>query len=244
MATQYIRYPNPTANITPGSIPLTSAQILVGNGSNVAAAVAMTGDIGITNAGVTAIQGGVIVNADVNGSAAIAGSKIAPDFGAQNIVSTGTLSVNGRIAGSFASAGQIGEVIQSQVLVGSAISLTTATSANITSIILTAGNWLVSSQVSFNPGATTSIADLNWSHSNTTATLPAISRAVPSPTTGQILMTKASTAGVVPGGAVCEQVGLYPVGVSGNTTLFLVVNSTFSLSTLSAHGSIQAIRMA
>lgn len=56
---------------------LTSANILVGNGSNVAAAVAVTGDISIDNAGLTAIASGVIVNADVNASAAIDGSKLA-----------------------------------------------------------------------------------------------------------------------------------------------------------------------
>ena len=55
---------------------LTSAQILVGNGSNVPTAVAVTGDIGIDNAGLTSITAGAIVNADVSGSAAIAGSKI------------------------------------------------------------------------------------------------------------------------------------------------------------------------
>lgn len=38
------------------------------------------------------IKDGEIVNADVNASAAIAGTKISPDFGSQNIVTTGTLS--------------------------------------------------------------------------------------------------------------------------------------------------------
>jgi len=56
---------------------LTSAQILVGNGSNVPTAVAVTGDISINNAGLTSIAAGVIVDADISGSAAITGSKIA-----------------------------------------------------------------------------------------------------------------------------------------------------------------------
>ena len=56
---------------------LTSAQILVGNGSNVATSVAVTGDIAISNAGVTSIAAGAIVDADISGSAAITGSKIA-----------------------------------------------------------------------------------------------------------------------------------------------------------------------
>ncbi len=38
------------------------------------------------------IVDGAIVNADINASAAIAGSKIAPDFGSQNIVTTGSIS--------------------------------------------------------------------------------------------------------------------------------------------------------
>ena len=36
------------------------------------------------------IKDGEIINADINASAAIAGSKISPDFGSQNIVTTGT----------------------------------------------------------------------------------------------------------------------------------------------------------
>lgn len=58
-------------------VVLTSAHILVGNSSNIATDVAMTGDIAITNAGVTSIAAGVIVNADINASAAIAFSKLA-----------------------------------------------------------------------------------------------------------------------------------------------------------------------
>lgn len=59
------------------STSLTSAYVFVGNGSNVATGVAITGDISISNAGVVAIATGVIVNADINNSAAIAVSKLA-----------------------------------------------------------------------------------------------------------------------------------------------------------------------
>ncbi len=55
---------------------LTDSHIFVGNASNEATDVAVTGDIGITNAGVTSITAGVIVNADVNASAAIAYAKL------------------------------------------------------------------------------------------------------------------------------------------------------------------------
>jgi len=73
---------------------LTSGNLLVGNSSNVATSVAVSGDVTITNAGVTAIGSGVIVDADIDAAAAIAGSKINPDFGAQNVTTTGNVIVN------------------------------------------------------------------------------------------------------------------------------------------------------
>ena len=56
---------------------LTSGNILVGSAGNVATSVAMTGDIAITNTGVTSIQADTIVNADINSAAAISYSKLA-----------------------------------------------------------------------------------------------------------------------------------------------------------------------
>lgn len=56
---------------------LTAGNIVLGNVSNVATSTAVTGDVTISDAGVTAIASGVIVNADINGSAAIDATKIA-----------------------------------------------------------------------------------------------------------------------------------------------------------------------
>ena len=56
---------------------LADGKILVGNGSNVPTAVTPSGDVTVSNAGAFAIASGVIVNADINASAAIAGSKLA-----------------------------------------------------------------------------------------------------------------------------------------------------------------------
>ena len=56
--------------------------------------ITLTGDITGTGTGsfTTAIAPGVIVNADVNASAAIAGTKISPDFGSQAVTTTGTIT--------------------------------------------------------------------------------------------------------------------------------------------------------
>ena len=73
------------ANITAGSV-------LIGDASNVPTATALSGDVTVNSSGVTAISNGVIVDADINASAAIAGTKISPDFGSQTIQTTGVFS--------------------------------------------------------------------------------------------------------------------------------------------------------
>lgn len=88
-----------------GSIPiakleaLTSGQIIVGSGANEPTAVAVTGDVTISNAGVTAIGSGVIVNADVNASAAIDRSKLASGTASHVVINSG--------AGAFSSEAQL-----------------------------------------------------------------------------------------------------------------------------------------
>jgi hypothetical protein len=77
---------------------LTAGNVVLGNASNVATSTAVTGDVTISNAGVTAIASGVIINADVNASAAIAGTKISPNFGSQTIATTGSITVGANAA--------------------------------------------------------------------------------------------------------------------------------------------------
>ena len=79
------------ANITAGSV-------LLGNASNVPTATALSGDVTVSDAGVTAIGSGVIVDADIDASAAIAGTKISPDFGSQALSTTGLISANGKVS--------------------------------------------------------------------------------------------------------------------------------------------------
>ncbi len=60
----------------PSDLALATTEILVGDGAGVAA-VSLSGDATMTNAGVVSIGTGVIVDADVNASAAIDATKIA-----------------------------------------------------------------------------------------------------------------------------------------------------------------------
>ncbi|WP_201568498.1 MULTISPECIES: hypothetical protein, partial [unclassified Imperialibacter] len=89
------------ATNTAGS--LNDAFIFVGNGSNVPVGVAVSGDLTLSNTGVatiaanavdnTKIAATTITNNEISGTAAIAGTKITPDFGTQNIITSGNIQL-------------------------------------------------------------------------------------------------------------------------------------------------------
>ena len=75
------------ADIIFASAPVTGADFFIITYAELA--VGVPSDNSVTSA---KIADGAIVNGDVSSTAAIAGTKIAPDFGSQNIVTTGTLA--------------------------------------------------------------------------------------------------------------------------------------------------------
>jgi hypothetical protein len=77
-------------SVVAGEIALANGSILIGNGSGIAAANAVSGDITLSNTGVAAIAASAIVNADVNASAAIAFSKLASLTDGQILVGNGS----------------------------------------------------------------------------------------------------------------------------------------------------------
>ena len=100
---------------------LNSAQILVGNGSNVATAVSVTGDVTISNAGVTAIAAGAVVTADV-ADAAITAAKLsgaqtgsAPIYGCRawvNFDGTSVTDVGGEDRCAINASGNVSKVVR------------------------------------------------------------------------------------------------------------------------------------
>lgn len=78
---QVIKYNGTTVawgdeSVSPGEIALTSAHILVGNGSNVAADVAASGDLTLANTGAFTIANGAVSTAKIANNA-VDGTKIA-----------------------------------------------------------------------------------------------------------------------------------------------------------------------
>lgn len=135
--------------------------------------------------------------------------------------------------GSNASAGYIGEVIASTLAIGSATSMTTGTGKTITSISLTPGDWMVDGNIGFIAAAGTLPTELIASISatdNTQAT---------SPNGGAfaqlgLSFTAAST----------NVLTLSPtrINITSAATYYLVGTAAFTVSTLTAYGSISARR--
>lgn len=127
----------------------------------------------------------------------------------------------------------IGEYTEAAVASGSAVALTTATAANITSISLTAGDWDVSGVVGFLPAGTTSITVMGGGSSATSATIGALGSA----------FAESQTA-TVPGAV--GQIRVIPtvrLNVTATTTIYLVATATFTVSTLGGYGLISARRV-
>jgi hypothetical protein len=80
---------------------ITAGQVLLGNASNVPTATALSGDVTVTSSGVTAIAAGVVVNADISASAAIADTKLATIATAGKVSNSATTATNANTASAI-----------------------------------------------------------------------------------------------------------------------------------------------
>ena len=133
---------------------LNSANILVGNSSNVATGTAVTGDVTISNTGVTAINSDVIVNADINTSAAIADTKLATIATAGKVSNSATTATSANTASAIVARDASGNFTAGTItanLTGTASLATSAaactgnaatvtTNANLTGDVTSVGN--------------------------------------------------------------------------------------------------------
>ena len=130
-----------------------------------------------------------------------------------------------------AAAGQVGEVITATLASGSATSLSTTVSKNVTSIALTPGDWDVTGTVVL---VLTAATTTDWSAgaSSTTGTLGTLDTV-----NGQaVVLTTHTDNYTVP-------VPTVRFSLAAATTVYLVANATFSAGTVTAWGTIRARRM-
>lgn len=148
-----------------------------------------------------------------------------------NGIMTVSAGIKGTATNDSATAGNVGQVSTSTVTIASGTSLTTATAANIRTLSLTAGDWMVSGNVNF--GATTAtVTGTSAGISSTSATLPTDGTEVYSGV--QVTVVSETDSVTLPA---------KEISLASTTTIYLVGKSTFSAGSVKAGGSITAVRI-
>lgn len=137
---------------------------------------------------------------------------------------------------SSAATGSVGEFQSSSVTVGSAVALTTTVAANITSLSLTAGDWDINGTVIFTTGTATS-AQMVATINTTSATVPT------APASGAYVNSGFLSYASGAANGLALSTGTTRINISGTTTVYLITQSTFSVSTLGAYGFLRARRV-
>lgn len=155
--------------------------------------------------------------------------NVVPSFTSAGLISpTYPVGISGNKTGTVVSVGSIGEVISNT----GSISPTSGVPTNVTSIVLTAGDWDVNSNIIATGAGTTILIAVQGGINTTSATLPST-----------VLQGEYFTANNSGGGAA---VSVHPADriftVSVSTTVYLVVQSTFSTSTMNVQGILTARR--
>ena len=131
------------------------------------------------------------------------------------------------------------EYVSSTVSSGSAVSLSNGTSANVTSISLTAGDWDICGVVDYAlTGLTATIFKSAISlTSNTLSTQTGGSGLGTDPLVTVPLLT------TILSGTYSQNITPVRLSIASTTTIYLVANCTFSLGSVAAYGTIRARRM-
>ncbi len=162
-------------------------------------------------------------------------SSTLPAFTTSSITFNPTTGgIVGTTTNDNAAAGKVGEFISSTVLSGAAVGLTTGSAADVTSISLTAGDWDVEGNVCTSPGSGTTTTQVAGWISTTSATFPT------APNNGALVVSRAS---IPANAAEYFPVGRIRLSLSGTTTVYLSMLSTFAVNTQGGFGFIGARRV-
>lgn len=158
---------------------------------------------------------------------------------------TGAITANGGLVGTAtndsATAGNVGELKTTTVAAGSAVAgAATTVSKDLTSVSLTAGDWDVDAACNYvMTGMTATV--LSCGLGTTTATQA--TQAGGSGIGTDPLTIATQTFGTTLSGTTQQRVGPTRVSLAATTTIYLVVNHTFSAGSYTMYGTIRARRV-
>jgi len=145
-----------------------------------------------------------------------------------------TPQIKGVTNGTAGTQGFIGEAVNANVVLGSAVALTTATNANVASITLTPGDWDVDGNINFTA---------------TNATVAAGAVVVGSVSTGSLTLSTDGTESYdLPGALTTTSFKLSVtiprkrLSITTTTVVYLVAQATFTAGTMGAYGALNARR--
>jgi len=151
---------------------------------------------------------------------------------ATTLNTTGNTTIFGTATNNSATAGYVGEYVESVVVAGSPVAMATGVGVNVTSISLTAGDWDVSAIAK---GATSGSAVISWvraSISSTSATYNDLAS----------FSNESSQTSVNIG---APSFGIPPVrfSLASTTTIYLTLQCAYTPGTVGAYGTLRARRV-
>ena len=180
-----------------------------------------------------------------NDGFAVSGAKVL-DIASTGLGVTGVLSATGLISpaqtvgivgtttNNSVQAGSVGEYVESDIAPASGVALTSVNPITLTSVSLTAGDWDVSGDCQFvSPGPTT-IRYTQVSISTTNNTLQNIYKQG---------VTLSFGAAIIPDADIATPTPTVRISIASTTTIYLVANASFAVSTLKAAGLLRARRV-
>lgn len=198
-----------------------------------------TGTVVISPVGALTINptaASTINNASIGVTTPLAG-KFTTILATSTITPSSTSGIVGTTTNDSANAGSVGEYITSTVLTGSAVSLSNGTAANVTSVSLTAGDWMCAGNLAYNANGATTVAAASGWVSTVSAAFPTV------PNSGSYSTWAQATTVTVPNGMPVLSLSPARFSLAGTTTVFLEGSSSFAANTMSIYGFIGCRRM-
>lgn len=141
-----------------------------------------------------------------------------------------TVVPNGSTSGCWSRLGK--NFVSSSIASGSAVSLTSGVPANVTSITLQPGTWLLWGNIVTAPAGSTTTSSVTASISTNSATNAS------TPNGGAFAAYSSSVSG---GAVVALPTGFIRVSITSATAYYLVIDVGFATSTMSAYGFLGAV---
>lgn len=143
--------------------------------------------------------------------------------------------IPGTTTNDSAAAGNIGEYVESIVLQGAPLSLTSGVPINLTSISLSSGDWDIRAMGYFSPNAATVTTTAVASIGTVSATLDS--------TPGRVTAVTIPAGGITGGSGYAFPIAPYRFSLAVPMTIFFVVLAIFTVNIMSSFGIISARRI-